>query len=807
MSVADEVPCSAVTISVVDNITSRSVAVDWTYPDKSELQSFSNHFDFEDHIGIFFATALDKFVGVSSRIEPNEARRLFETCQAIYASFDNPSASPVSIWGFEYVLTNRETGETNKRCFFAGDDRVSRLSSTNDEASFRILVGLVPGEPFELRFRPFTVIIKPSALLNYRFGPVSNFRLINALDDTPDGEIIGFTVKSREDDRLVLEWVEPLVTNGIITRYLALARDHVNPPRSAASVSPIEGKSANPTVTFSELAPDTTYEISVYAETVAGSGPRFVTNVSTCGLNLIAETGDTCVSRRGFFLDKDGLPVSCNDFKESIETKDCEKRDLRIGDVRILPGYWRPSNDSLDIRVCPLGPTACLGGAAISGGLCSPNYEGPMCSLCSDGYFNNGGICEECGEPSIGSFGLLIAVVSTLVVIGVIAYFFGTRSTISKGVPASLALRLQVLLPTYQIVATFSWTLGTAFPATYAEILKFLLFFSFDISDLVPALGCIYRSNYLVELVVVSILPIIVFAIPALVYGYWHKLTKKDSDEDLIKRRKTRAFQVLIIATFVVYTPVTSKIFRALRPCDKFPDIGKSYMPEDYRIECSTGEYALVLTVAYSMMGVYCIGVPCFYFSILWPKRQEISDQCYLIALGDGRSAGDEARLKDLEEKHKAEQFLYRSYKYWWWELVEILRKIVLAGMIALVAPGTAEQSLILMLLALGSTVLYHHFMPFQEANLLGLVAAYTIFFAALASLLVKLADRFLDSVLFDVALVIIVCCPLLFGFLFTDDFIQAARKRCCIPTKFSLGRPLERQRPVESFHPVEKMM
>ena len=806
LSATDEVPCSAVTISAVANVTARSIIVDWTYPDKAELQSFSNHFDFDTHIGNFFATALDKLVGISSRIEPSEARRMFGDCRAVYTTFDNVNTDPVSIWGFQYVLTNLETGESIKKCYFARDDRITRLSSSNGEASFRLLVDLIPGEQFELRLRPFTVVIRPSALLNYQFGPVSNFRVVTALDDIPDGEIVGFTVKSREDDRLILEWLEPLVPNGIIARYLVLASDHVYPPRSASSLSPIEGKSANPTVTITELAPDTTYEISVYAETVAGSGPVFATNVSTCRLNLIAEAGHECVSRRGFFLDKGGLPVSCSDFKESIETKDCEKRDLHISSVRVMPGYWRPSNDSLDIRVCPLGPTACLGGASISGMTCGPSYEGPMCSLCSDGYFNNGGICEECSGPSIGSFALLIALVTSILVIGALAYSFKGRSIMGKGVPASLALKLQVLLPTYQIVATFSWTLGTAFPATYAEILKILLLFSFDISDLVPALGCIYRSNYLVELVVISILPIIVFALPAVVYGYWHKLTKGCSDEELIKKRKTRAFQVLIIATFVVYTPVTSKIFRALRPCDKFPDIEKSYMPEDYRIECSTGEYAVVLAVAYSMMGVYCIGVPCFYFSILWPKREEIRDQCYLIGLGDDRSAADDAKLKDLEEKHKAEQFLYRSYKYWWWELVEILRKIVLAGMIALVAPGTAEQSIILMLLALGSTVLYHHFMPFQEANLLGLVAAYTIFFAAFASLIVKFAQRFLDSALFDAVLVIIVCCPLLFGFMFTEDFLRAASRGCYMPSN-SFGRPMDTQKPVESIHPVEKIM
>lgn len=119
---------------------------------------------------------------------------------------------------------------------------------------------------------------------------------------------------------------------------------------------------------------------------------------------------------------------------------------------------------------------------------------------------------------------------------------------------------------------------------------------------------------------------------------------------------------------------------------------------------------------------------------------------------------------------------------------MEIIRKIFLAGLITLVAPGTAEQSIVLMLLALVSTVSYHHVLPFRDENLLGLVASYSVFFAAFASLLVKLNRDYLSSDIMDVLLVVVVLLPLGFALILTEGVIRTCEKelfreasrRCC---------------------------
>lgn len=63
---------------------------------------------------------------------------------------------------------------------------------------------------------------------------------------------------------------------------------------------------------------------------------------------------------------------------------------------------------------------ACLGGnKTVPVGVCSPNYGGPLCSVCLNGFYSTGAdhLCLECPNPGyvyviIIISGLLIALVS-----------------------------------------------------------------------------------------------------------------------------------------------------------------------------------------------------------------------------------------------------------------------------------------------------------------------------------------------------------------------------------------------------------
>ena len=204
--------------------------------------------------------------------------------------------------------------------------------------------------------------------------------------------------------------------------------------------------------------------------------------------------------------------------------------------------------------------------------------------------------------------------------------------------------------------------------------------------------------------------------------------------DERFRSLKNGGIRVLVVISYVVYTPVTNKAFRALRPCDTF-DTGEAFLHEDYRVECSTEEYEHIRGVAIFAVVVYTSLTPIWYGCLLrsgsgairrefeeWqtPEHQEFQDE-------------DERRLRNLK-------VLYKSYtpERWWWEIYETIRKFVLTGVIALIAPGSLEQSVFLIIFAGVASLIYQEFRPFKETSdhILGLVSTYCIFLIAFIALL-----------------------------------------------------------------------
>ena len=779
-----DVPCSPVRVANVITTTETSAQISWTYANDTEIEQFAMTFDFDGFTGTLFRTALDTFIGLNtSTVSSSTAREILGRCEAVFL---NGGVVEEKVWAFQLLLTNAKTTDLSELCVFVGDSAITPVVLPGLEEQFDLTIDVDPGETYTLKIRAAVLVFGPGELVDFKFGPFSNEVTFVAQDAPPGGPVVGLSAQSREDDRVALQWSPPVKANGAIVKYV-IVRELVS--KSQGDASNVTFETGQQFFTVTGLAAGAKYNLAVFAETSKGPGPLAAIGVETCPENMLTLDGDatTCVARRGFFSDPNrNKALACSSFGQSIELEDCLVDNLRVDDLKIASGFWRPSLFSTDFRECPLGSTSCSGGQNVS--LCQPNYEGPMCAVCSEGYFSNGVECDSCEDPSLTSFTPVIAAFSTLTFLLLASFLFIRRFANRFSLAGKLALKLKVLISTYQIVGTFTWTLGTAFPKFYTEVLSIFLFMSFDITDLIPGFHCIYRSDYLTELCVVTGLPL---SIVALIFVYW-KIARYCSSSEARKRKvHTRCIQAVILVTFLVYTPVASKIFRALRPCDAFEDIGTSYMPEDYTIVCGTTEHTAVVSVAYAMLLLYCAGIPVLYAALLWPRRRDIQRQCDLVNLGDKRTSKTDAELASLDAKLLSISFLFQSYWYWWWELVEVLRKVVLAGIITLIGPGTAEQSIVLMIVALGSTVLYHHFLPLRDENLLGLVASYTVFFAAFASLLVKVRTDFLVSPVLDTLLVVIIVSPIVFALILSEEFFRSIRRCCSLESRGSELRAL----------------
>ena len=136
-----------------------------------------------------------------------------------------------------------------------------------------------------------------------------------------------------------------------------------------------------------------------------------------CTDNAIAAAGSSSVSAckcvKGYYdaID-DPIDVECHPCPIGSA---CEELGSTLALLPLLPGYWRTSNQSSDLRRCPdassRNASAC---ANIDGQPCKPWTAGPYCRVCNvtDGsrYFDSAqSACVECGDTAETSLTALVA--------------------------------------------------------------------------------------------------------------------------------------------------------------------------------------------------------------------------------------------------------------------------------------------------------------------------------------------------------------------------------------------------------------
>jgi hypothetical protein len=147
------------------------------------------------------------------------------------------------------------------------------------------------------------------------------------------------------------------------------------------------------------------------------------------------------------------------------------------------------------------------------------------------------------------------------------------------------------------------------------------------------------------------------------------------------------------------------------------------------------------------MVMIYPVGIPLGYFIMLFRVRRllkagqiEKEDVNMNTALEKAleKRAENEANNPTL----KALSFLYGAYqpKYWWFEIFETLRKLALTGFMVFMAPGTAGQVVISLVMSMTSLVVYSRLEPFKEVynNHLSFVSNIQLVITLLCALAMK---------------------------------------------------------------------
>ena len=421
----------------------------------------------------------------------------------------------------------------------------------------------------------------------------------------------------------------------------------------------------------------------------------------------------------------------------------CDEDGATLTSLALSQGYYRTSTFSTEPRLCPTfsgvpGDERCAGGMSTCKGL----LDGVYCTRCPSAlYLSSDGECRPCtglGGAAAGVLG------GTVVLIFVLMLSLLCSTRLSRAISDSgawrrlkalteasgLAAKAKQLLSFYQQATSIQSAFRVTFPAEVRAVLAIFELFSLNLFELGLPLECVSLGSFLQRITFMLLAPLsLVAGTPPVA---WWLLREEGGDRD---RRAVllRALPMALKLLFVVF-PLVSAVAVQAFDCEHF-DNGESWLRADYSLQCGstmgnqtefTPEYKQVRAVAALAICIYPLGVPALFLCLLLSSRHQLSRRAPATTLSTSLS------------------FLHSEYRKRWfiWEVIESLKKLLFVSFMRLVNPGTLSQLMVAHVVALSFLILQLTAAPFKRAsdNLLGLVSGAAYCLLLLGSLTLKQA-------------------------------------------------------------------
>ena len=120
---------------------------------------------------------------------------------------------------------------------------------------------------------------------------------------------------------------------------------------------------------------------------------------------------------------------------------------------------------------------------------------------------------------------------------------------------------------------------------------------------------------------------------------------------------------------------LATRVFSVFR-CQEVDGI--RILQEDFSVTCGQDKHAIFLLLSIAFLIIYCAGIPIGVLLILWRNRKALFDE----------------KHKRHEEVDYEYGGLYQQYEpqYWYFEVIVIIYKMLMTGMLSIVAPGSPVQ-------------------------------------------------------------------------------------------------------------------
>lgn len=318
----------------------------------------------------------------------------------------------------------------------------------------------------------------------------------------------------------------------------------------------------------------------------------------------------------------------------------------------------------------------------------------------------------------------------------------------------SVAGQLQVLISHFQVMSSFSVSIDIEWPSMFGDFCNVFAFLSLDVNSLF-ALGCVASTNYYGSIMITFLLPTIAF--PLIVVVAFICIEYCELEKESVKNK---AWLASLYLMFLIY-PNCCATFLSTFYCHTVEET--DYLVMDYSLTCYDSEWSFYAGISIAGICLYCIGIPLLDYIILFQNQHKL----FISEKFEGRFG-----------------FIYGRFQeeYFYWELVEMLRKFVMGGLLMFVKSGTFEQVVVGIIMAGAFLMLQFRFRPFAEDvdNNLAIMGGIATTCTMLMAVLVKAGSTGAGTslVIMSVNLMVLVCSLYNVFFKVLPDFIEDQERK-----------------------------
>ena len=313
--------------------------------------------------------------------------------------------------------------------------------------------------------------------------------------------------------------------------------------------------------------------------------------------------------------------------------------------------------------------------------------------------------------------------------------------------------KLKLLIAYFQVISAVPNNFSIELPEYYHDIMaKFEIFGNLDWFEWTIPAACI--GSFRDRLILKAVSPIVFLGV--VILGRMAlAITMRWMEEFMLSNPRPRFASAIeaaahgfmrtlpftLVVLFAIVPPVCTRIFSAFS-CRSFgynddaeiDDGERRYLVADLGEPCYGESYDQVVGTAWVFIWIWPIGVPAFFFGLLWLSRKDPNS-----------------------ELSRAIAFLHQEYKQigflFCWELLELARKLVLTGFVQLIPPPFYVVRLVIaLLLTIAYLVWLAAAAPFKQTStfFFAIATNMTLAFSLIAASLLKVYETFDDEKLPD---------------------------------------------------------